>query len=328
VSTQLPPGYTNLGVLGSGTAGVVYHARQDSLNRPVALKHIEKQTNGSPVLDDEALSEGRALASLGHPNIVRIYESIIDDSGYWLAMQYIAGQDLQEVIDTRLKLDTPESITWTLQVADALSAAHQLGVVHRDVKPANVIVNVDESGTTAHLADFGVVAIQRSLGDRPTGITVGTPAYMAPEQVTGGAVGPRSDLYALALIAYTLLTGEHPFIKAATTPHEMMLAQTTTEPPEPTNLGTPFFPDEAWECISMALSKDPAQRQTSVSEFRNQLTVAVPITAPTAPGVAIFTALTYNDPLPSGGVTGKMILGWCLVGLVVGTAIALLVTRS
>jgi YVTN family beta-propeller protein len=211
VTVSIAPGSTFAGyriesLIGRGGMGVVFRATDLSLERPVALKLVAPELAADERFRARFLKEPRLAASLDHPNVVPIYEAGERDGQLYLAMRYVEGSDLRTV----LRRDGPLSPERTLrvlgQVAAALDQAHQRGLVHRDVKPANVLLDGDEH---AYLSDFGISTEAGGAGD--TGQTLGTIDYLSPEQIRGEAVDGRSDEYALACILYECLAGEPPF---------------------------------------------------------------------------------------------------------------------
>jgi serine/threonine protein kinase len=211
VTVAIGPGSTFAGyriesLIGRGGMGVVFKATDLSLDRPVALKLIAPELAEDERFRDRFLKEPRLAASLDHPNVVPIYEAGEHDGQLYLAMRYVEGSDLGSVLGSEGTL-APDEALWVLgQIAAALDQAHRRGLVHRDVKPANVLLDVDDH---AYLSDFGI-STQAGGVSGESGHT-GTLDYLAPEQIRGEAVDARSDCYALACILYECLAGEPPF---------------------------------------------------------------------------------------------------------------------
>lgn len=259
-----PRGYTLERVLGSGASATVYLARHRSLNRPVALKRISDvylSTSESEML----ITEGRVLASFTNDHIARIYDLTVGGGAVWLVMEYVRGPTLQDILDGSAALGTLRATNWTAQLADALVCLSEVGVVHQDLKPANVIVT---EGRQCRIVDFGIAWSPHSqvFGG-------GTPAYMSPEQVSGSRVTPKSDLYSLGLISHRMLAGHHPFSHAQGDPIAMMQAQTTGKPPKIRSL-RPGVPSRVSRAVGAALRKSPARRPTA-SAFRRRLIPAL-----------------------------------------------------
>ena len=197
-------------LLGRGGMGVVYLAHDPSLERPVALKLIAPELVQNPEFRQRFLREPKLAASLDHPNVIPIYEAGEHDGQLYLAMRYVKGTDLRAALEREGKLTPERTIEVLAQVAGALDAAHERGLVHRDVKPGNVLL--DEGGHP-YLTDFGIT--KPAEGDAmDTGEMVGTLDYLAPEQIRGEEVDGRTDCYALACVLYECLTGD-PAVPAA-----------------------------------------------------------------------------------------------------------------
>jgi ABC-type branched-subunit amino acid transport system substrate-binding protein/DNA-binding beta-propeller fold protein YncE len=200
-------GYLVESLIGRGGMGVVYRATDLSLGRPVALKLIAPELAQDARFRDRFLREPRLAASLEHPNVVPIHEAGEQDGQLYLAMRYVEGGDLSAVLARERTLRPERALAVLAQIADALDTAHRRGLVHRDVKPANVLLDEDEH---AYLTDFGVTK-QLGGASTDTGRVVGTLDYLAPEQIRGEAVDGRTDCYALACVLYECLSGAPPF---------------------------------------------------------------------------------------------------------------------
>ena len=231
MSLGLAPGTTFAGyrvqsIVGRGGMGVVYRATELSLQRPVALKLIAPELAEDEDFRRRFLRESRLAASLEHPNVVPIYEAGEHERQLYLAMRYVEGSDLRTVLKRDGPLAPERTLGLLAQIADALDAAHRRGLVHRDVKPANVLL--DDDGH-AYLTDFGVT---KQLGGDSTesGQLVGTLDYLAPEQIRGDPIDARADIYALACVIYQCLTGAAPFHRA--TEAETLWAHMQEEPPQ------------------------------------------------------------------------------------------------
>ncbi|HVM29497.1 MAG TPA: protein kinase, partial [Candidatus Limnocylindrales bacterium] len=196
--------------IGEGATARVFRARDHRLDRIVAIKVLRPQHGQDPEARARFGVEARTAARLNIANVVPVYDlGIADDGSLFIVMRYIDGPSLRQVLAARGALDMPQAVEIGRQVAQALGAAHDHGLVHRDVKPGNILLDLDGA---AHLADFGVVkALAGDANLTRTGMTFGTAAYVAPEQATGQAVGPRSDLYALGVVLYEALAGRPPF---------------------------------------------------------------------------------------------------------------------
>src|SRR6201995_5093943 len=200
-------------VAGAGGMGVVYKARQHSLDRDVALKVIKDEIAAEPEYRERFLREAKLAASVDHPHVVTVYDVGDEDGRLFLAMQWIDGSDLRQVLDSSGRLTPKRAVAIGEQLAGALDAVHEAsGLVHRDVKPANVLLREVGGEDHAYLTDFGVAKPPEALEALTrTGSTVGTTGYLAPEQIQGKEATPRSDLYSLGCLTFEMLTGKRPF---------------------------------------------------------------------------------------------------------------------
>jgi eukaryotic-like serine/threonine-protein kinase len=261
--------------LGEGGMGVVYCARDLKLDRLAALKILPPDQMFNPRRRARFASEAKAASALNHPNIVTIYEIESVDGVDYIAMEYIRGQTLVELVpSTGMELSL--ALDYASQVASALAAAHAAGIVHRDVKPANIMVT--QSGLVK-LLDFGIALIEQPDVDpnattstmafltRP-GTVVGTLAYMSPEHAHGSGVGPRSDIFSLGVVMYEMLTGALPFQGVS----QVGLLYEIAHTPAPALSRTrPELPPALGRVLQRALEKDPEQRYQSAGELLNDL---------------------------------------------------------
>jgi hypothetical protein len=261
-------GYRVLRVLGRGGMGVVYEAEDIHLRRAVALKVIRREVSGRPAVRQRFLREARAAAALTHENIVTIYQAGEANGVPFLAMQRLHGVTLAERLRRQQgPLEAPEVIRLGRQVARGLVAAHAAGLVHRDVKPANIWL--EEAGGRVKLLDFGLAHVESGeAGLTRHGAVVGTPTYMSPEQARGERPTPRSDLFCLGIILYQLCTGTLPFGGDSTL---AVLTALAVEVPRPAGELNPDLPPELAELVTQLLSKDPARRPASAQEVADRL---------------------------------------------------------
>ena len=205
--------------LGEGGMGVVYKARDTHLDRPVAIKVLPPERVADPERKRRFVQEAKAASALNHPNIVHIYDIDTASGVDFIAMEYVEGKTLNDVIG-RKGLKLGESLTYAVQIADALAAAHAVGIVHRDIKPSNIMVS--EKGLVKVL-DFGLAKLVEQAEDDPSaptqtmrprteeGTIVGTAAYMSPEQAEGKKVDARSDIFSFGSVLYEMVTGQRAF---------------------------------------------------------------------------------------------------------------------
>ncbi len=259
------PGYEILRLLGSGGMSTVYLALQRSLDRKVALKimrrSVDSASDDARQMERRFLLEGRMMAKLSHRNIVAVYDIVSNDAIAYIAMEYLGGGALSDRMRSGIAL--ADAVSVIVQIAGALEFAHGHGVVHRDLKPANIMFR--ENGTPI-LTDFGIARYQDRSATRltQTGMLVGTPTYMSPEQINGQEVDGRSDQYSLGILFYELLTGSPPF--RGDTPIAVLMMHLTQQPPP--------LPDELrafQDVFDRLLAKDREARYANLSEFSNDL---------------------------------------------------------
>jgi len=246
-------------VLGRGGMGTVYRARDVMLQRLVALKVLHPSLTWNEKALQRFLLEAQTAARLRHPNIVTVYEVGQQDGLYFIVMELLNGEPLSTVL-SRGRLPVPRMLHILRQVAAALDYAHQQGVIHRDVKPANVFVG---PGDRVKLLDFGIAKVAEVSGLTVSGGIVGSPTYMAPEQARSEPVGSSADIYALGVLAYEMLAGRPPF--AGSTAQVLHAHAYAT--PDPARTWNPQIPVAAERVLSRALAKQPRQRYTTASAF-------------------------------------------------------------
>jgi serine/threonine-protein kinase len=255
--------------IGRGAMGVVYRARDPVINRDVALKTIPLATEFEGRELEEARAkffrEAETAGRLSHPHIVTIYDAGEQDGTAYIAMELLRGRHLVQYAAAACLLPPAIAIEVTARLADALHYAHQQGVVHRDVKPANVVF--DPPSGELKVTDFGIARLTDS-GRTRTGLVLGTPSFMSPEQLQGRAVTGRSDLFSLAVTLFQLLTGQLPF-RADSMPALMFKIAHDAAPP--VDVLRPGLPAGLPGFFDRALAKDPADRHESGAEFAEAL---------------------------------------------------------
>src|SRR3984957_2182713 len=264
--------YRIIGELGRGAMGVVYHAIDPAIGRPVAIKTIRIQdindTQQRGKLRERLFREARSAGVLSHPNIVTIYDMDEVDGLAYIAMAYVNGPTLEKILASGDPLSGARMLRVLRQTASALDYAHSRGIVHRDVKPANIMT--DEDGAVK-ITDFGIAKITAVTSMTETRTVVGTPNYMSPEQVQGLAVDGRSDQFSLAVIAYEILTGERPFQgeHLSTVVYRIVAEQ----PAEAHRINATLTP-QIHEVLRRGLAKKPDDRYTTCSNFVGALEMA------------------------------------------------------
>jgi DNA-binding transcriptional LysR family regulator/tRNA A-37 threonylcarbamoyl transferase component Bud32 len=260
--------------LGAGGTGLVYAAIQPQIGKAVAIKVLRPEVARDPQQDQRLITEASLLARLRHRGIVDIFTlGKLEDGRHFLVMELLHGESLLDLIRRRGRLPAREALELFDEMLSALDAAHQAGLVHRDLKPNNVFVATDSSGSSfLKLLDFGLA----KESPTPMGVTpqtqgqmfVGTPGYVAPEQARAGPVGPFTDLYSAGVVLFEMLTGQLPF--RATTPIEVVMQHLEASPPVPSSLA-PGIPPALDGLVGRLLAKDPAARPTSASEARAEV---------------------------------------------------------
>lgn len=280
-SSMADAGYRIDGQLGEGGMGTVYRATQLSLERVVALKVLTVELSSDAGFRERFRREGLQQAALDHPHIVTVYEAGETENRLFLAMRMVEGPTLKDLIQRR-ELDDRRALRLLTQVAEALDAAHERGLIHRDVKPQNVLVG---AGDHAYLADFGLTKAHDDAGMTETGQFVGTIDYISPEQARGDHATARSDVYALTAVLYECLTGEVPFVRAT---EERALLAHLSEPPPRASEARSDLPSAMDDVIAAGMAKDPAERPASAGELMLQARRALSAAgqAPGAPAPA------------------------------------------
>src|SRR5213083_1349293 len=255
--------------LGRGGMGVVYLAREVRLDRPVAIKLLPPSMASNPKLRERFLREARTAAKLSHPNVIPIHA--VEEIGEFVffAMAYVEGETLTERVRQRGPLPPSEASRMLRDVAWALAYAHGQGVIHRDVKPDNILL---ENNGRVLVADFGIASVVADAGALATGEVVGTPEFMSPEQALGEAVDARSDLYSLGIVGYFACSGALPFEADKATD---VLAKQVTEPAAPLTSVAPLVPRRLAQAIDRCLAKDPADRPDGPAALAEQLSHAL-----------------------------------------------------
>ncbi|PKZ42425.1 serine/threonine protein kinase [Kytococcus schroeteri] len=249
--------------IATGGMGEVWQADDEVLQRPVAVKLLTKGLKDTEGFDERFRSEARHSAQLHHHNIAAVHDFGEDDDGAWLVMEYVPGLTVAQMIRDRGALPPEEVADLMTQAARALGAAHSAGVVHRDVKPANVIVT--PSGV-AKLTDFGISRAVDSAGLTRTGEVMGTAQYLAPEQLMGRGASPASDLYSLGVVAHEMLTGERPYER------ESVVATAMAHVNEPIPPLPASTPGPLAAVVTRLMAKDPADRPQGARELVAMLT--------------------------------------------------------
>ncbi|HTQ73491.1 MAG TPA: protein kinase [Burkholderiales bacterium] len=260
--------YEVVAELGKGAMGVVYRANDPMLNRMVAIKTINTEEAGHEGMAEyEArfYTEAKAAGGLNHPNIIIVYD--IGKSGHlvYMAMEYIEGKELREMLADGKALPVAKAVDIAAQVAEGLAYAHQHQVVHRDIKPANIMITPDGR---AKIADFGIARMRSSETRTQTGVILGSPKYISPEQVVGKRADHRSDIFSLGVILYECITGSTPFNGEGLSALMYQITNHDPAPPSSSNSQVPVMLDYI---VAKVLAKAPEARYQSAADFAHDL---------------------------------------------------------
>jgi tRNA A-37 threonylcarbamoyl transferase component Bud32 len=313
VAQMLGTRYQVTARLGAGAFGEVYRARDSLLGRDIAVKTIRLESFVEPSQLEEVkkrfLREAQVAARLTHPNIVTTHDIVAEAGRSFIVMELVSGETLQSRLATRGRLPVDETVRLMDQAARALDHAHENGVVHRDVKPANIMV---EAAGTVKVMDFGIAKLEAGTNLTSTGLILGTPNYMSPEQARGERVDGRSDLFSLGCVLYECITGRKPFAGESVT---AILVKILTEDPPPVDFDAIGLPREIGEVLRQATAKDPARRFATGAAMVDALHAAVgpthvtlraeagvpagpPTARPAAPPASAATAASAVSSLP------------------------------
>ena len=290
-----------------GGMAEVFLARDALLDRPVALKVLFPEFSADPSFVARFRREAQSVANLSHPNIVSVYDWGEEASTYFIVMEYVEGRSLAQIIKDEGPLHPDRAADITADTASALGFAHRNGVVHRDVKPGNILIN--PTGTVK-VADFGIArAVSASENLTQTGTVMGTATYFSPEQARGATVDPRSDVYSLGVVLYEMLTGSPPFSGDNPVSVAYMHVQETPEPPSARNRDVPA----TLESITLkAMAKDPADRYASAEDLRADLRrfrAGQPVQAATAMTTALPATAATVAAVPIGATRAVPVAG-------------------
>ena len=291
--------------LGQGGMATVYLAKQAGLDREVALKVLSPRLTQSPAQVEQFFSEAKTIAKLEHPNIVGIHQVGEEDGLHYLVLQYVAGGSLEDLLRARGRVDPATAVAYAVQIGRGLGKAHEAGIIHRDVKPGNVLV----AGDTLKLTDFGLAQMSDgSHGVLGEGQVVGTPSYMSPEQIDARNVDARTDIYALGATLYQLLTGAPPFRADDMVELLMMHFRAVVKPPHEVE---PAVPEALSRVVVRMLAKEPEARFPSMREVLTALekpggvaasearqTLTVSFDEPLQPLATLATPIELKAPAP------------------------------
>jgi predicted Ser/Thr protein kinase len=294
--------------LGQGGMGAVYLAHHPGLNRSVAIKVLPGDLASNPEFKERFFREARLAARLEHPNVVQVHDVGEEEGIHYISMQYVEGKSLDGILKERKKLSVNEALSITKRVAVALSAAAKLGIVHRDIKPHNILISKDG---VVKVADFGLAKDEdanRSISE--PGVVMGTPYYMSPEQAKGEKVDHRSDIYSLGATLYHMLCGKRLFDGGS--PISIVMKQANERPVGIREL-EPTLPESVVGLLDRMLEKDPARRFSNADELVRALDglKQAAVTKVPAPAAAA-------PPKRKAAMIALPVAGILLVGIVIG----------
>lgn len=269
VASALQDRYQILKELGRGGMGIVFQAQDKELGEQVAIKILSPLLSNDPDAIQRLKREVSAARRVTHPNVIRIHDIAEIKGLHYVSMEYFHGENLKEYIHRNKNLSFLQAYQIALQICDGLEAAHRQGVIHRDLKSQNVIIN---SSNQIKIIDFGLEHTAHLKGMTATGLIMGTPEYMAPEQVAGNKVDERADIYSLGIILYELFTGRVPF--SGDSAIAVGFKQIKEAPEAPCRIN-PQIPPEIEATILKALEKNPIRRQHSVGELKIELDASI-----------------------------------------------------
>ncbi|MDQ3729589.1 MAG: protein kinase, partial [Actinomycetota bacterium] len=315
---QIGERYKLIQRIGSGGMADVWSADDSMLGRQVALKFLHERFGADEQFVERFRREAQAAAGLQHPNVVSVYDRGEYDGRYWIAMEYVQGAALKELIERGLS--PAESVEIVRQILAGVRFAHERGIVHRDLKPHNVLVDAEGR---ARVTDFGIARAGASEITQ-TGSVLGTATYLSPEQAQGLETTASADIYSVGVILYEALTGQVPF--DAETAVAIALKQVSELPVPPRRIN-PEIPPALDAVVLKALQKDPADRFQNASEFLRALDEAE--ANPEAGGTAVYAAVVAADPPPEEDESNRnKLIALAILALLIAAGVVFELTRS
>lgn len=308
--------------LGAGGMGVVYKAIDTHLDRVVAIKALSPEFSGNDTLIERFRSEARAQAQLNHPNLATLYAFLAQDNAAYMVMEYVDGETFHAMLARRGPIPADEAIPLFRQALAGIAHAHRMGIVHRDIKPGNIMLNREG---VVKVMDFGLAKVTGNHGVTRTGVRLGTAYYMSPEQILAKPVDFRADIYSLGVTLYEMLTGQTPF--RADSEYQILNDHVNTPPTPPTGLH-PQIPGGIEHAVMKALAKNPDQRFQTADQFSAALehpaeyymaaTVADAAPVPPELRISVTPGPVVPAPRPSTPfwTPARTLLGVCAAALI------------
>lgn len=328
IGTVLSERYRLEAKLGSGGMSTVYLARDEVLDRPVAVKLMHQEMTEHQEQLERFNQEARAVAKLSNPNIVAVIDAGEDGGRPYIVFEYVQGETLKQRISRVGALEATEALAYGVEVAQGLSVAHEREMVHRDVKPQNVLI--DATGR-AKLTDFGISRQLNDEGVTATGKVIGTTDYVAPEQAMGKDVDPRSDIYSLGIVLYEMLTGDVPF--EAENQIGVAMKHVNEELPD-VQIMRPDISAASARVVDLATAKNPDDRYQTIDDMADDLQAALEVEAIRAGGATgEATSVLDAVPPPSRQLPGRQGSPWpavamLLIALVIAGGTAYVISRG
>jgi len=294
--------YRVLELVGRGAMGVVYKALDVNLERRVAIKVMSAEARNDPDFVERFRQEARIQGALNHPNVALLFDYFLHDGVPVAVMEFIDGESLEQLIRRRGPIPAHESIPIFKQALRGVAAAHRAGIIHRDLKPGNLMITRDD---IVKVMDFGIAKRQGVTGATKVSTSIGSPLYMAPEQILGRAVDCRTDVYALGITLYELLTGQRPF-NARGKAEYLVLNAHVNDLPEPPTVYRYGIPQPIVDAVMRSLAKDPDARFQSAEDFMRALPdVPAPNAATPRVDPSGTVALEYSPPMSGDSVATR-----------------------
>ncbi len=322
IGTVLSGRYRLKAKLGSGGMSTVYLAIDDTLDRPVAVKVMHREISEEPEQLERFRREARAVAKLSHPNVVAVIDAGEDGGHPYIVFEYVEGENLKQRIRRLGPLDPQEALAYAIEIAGGLSVAHARKMVHRDVKPQNVLIDAEGR---AKVTDFGIARQLEQQGVTDTGRVLGTTDYVSPEQAMGHGVDQRSDVYALGVVLYEMLTGEVPF--TADTQVGVAMKHVNEDLPD-VQRRRPELSAAAALTIERSTAKDPEKRYESVGAMVEDLKTALEVEAARAGSSQGEATTVLKAVRPKRRIPWRSLLGGLSVLLLAGAAVAAVIVIS